>query len=335
MCVVSLILACRNEERYIRECVTSLLKQDFPAELTEILIIDGKSTDNTVAIVEELAKDHKNIFCFSNEKKISTTGFNIGAREAKGDFVILMGAHCTYPANYISKLVKYGKDTDADIVGGRVYVKAKHETPLSVAIRTALSHRWGVGDSMYKMENTEVQEVDTVAYGCYNRRVFTKYGYFNEDLVRNQDIEINKRIKNQGGKILLVPDVSVDYFSAEDLKSFSRKNYQNGYWNPLTVYYSGTIQSLSLRHFVPLMFVLGLLGALILGFLHPVFWWLGGAVLLFYFLFIATITREIRDKGTNWLQLIRAFATLHFSYGFGSLIGNVKVLKLAVAGNKK
>jgi GT2 family glycosyltransferase len=109
--------------------------------------------------------------------------------------------------------------------------------------------------------------VDTVPFGCYRRDIFDRVGLYNEHLVRNQDIELNLRLKNAGGKIILVPDIVSYYHARTTLTALAKNNFWNGYW----VVYSMKFAKLpfSFRHLIPFAFVLSLLGSLGLALLLP------------------------------------------------------------------
>ena len=164
--------------------------------------------------------------------------------------------------------------------------------------------------------------MDTVPFGCWRREVFDRYGLFNERLTRNQDIELNKRILRGGGKIYLVPDTYCTYYARETFDKLFQNNFSNGKWNILTVYYTREMGSLSLRHFVPLLFLLSLIVPLIAGiFWHPL-WLLSAASLLAYLTLIGFVSAKLaRSKGLSFFRLVESFFVLHFSYGLGSLTG--------------
>ena len=65
---VSIIIPCRNEEKYIKKCISSFLEQSYPKELTTIIISDGMSTDNTRNIISELQKDNTNVVLLENKE---------------------------------------------------------------------------------------------------------------------------------------------------------------------------------------------------------------------------------------------------------------------------
>ena len=168
----------------------------------------------------------------------------------------------------------------------------------------------------------EEQEVDTVPFGCWRREVFEKYGLYDVRLVRNQDIELNKRIKRGGGKIYILPDTYCTYLARETWKALAKNNYGNGKWNILTVWYTKMFSSLSIRHFIPLLFVLSLIAPTLLALLWWPFILVSAASLLAYLCLVSIISFNLaRRKGLNFFYLVVTFFVLHLSYGWGSLVG--------------
>jgi GT2 family glycosyltransferase len=189
-----------------------------------------------------------------------------------------------------------------------------------------------VGNSDFRVGTDTPKEVDTVPFGCYKREVFEKYGYYDERLERNQDIELNKRILSGGGKIYLVPDVTCTYYARESLKALAKNNYANGRWNILTAYYTGTLRSLSLRHFVPLLFVLSLILPLLGAPLYPKLLYIPLISLISYMALVIIISLKLKDSKTDMLHIAAAFIVLHLSYGAGSLMGLIEVLRQKIKG---
>ena len=158
-------------------------------------------------------------------------------------------------------------------------------------------------------------------FGCWRREVFDRYGKFDERLVRNQDIEFSKRILRGGGRIVIIPDTYSTYYARETFAKLAKNNYGNGLWNILTVWYTREFNSLSLRHFIPLIFLLSLLLPTIAGFFWHPLWWLGVASLTAYTLVVSIISAKIAaTKYLNFIYLIATFFVLHLSYGCGSLM---------------
>jgi glycosyltransferase involved in cell wall biosynthesis len=325
MIEISVIIPIYNEEKYIAKCLDSIIKSDFDKDKMEVLLVDGGSSDKTVEIIKEYQKKYPFFKLLHNPKKIVPVAMNIGIKNAKGEYIIRLDAHSMYPKDYFKKLIYYHKKLNADNVGGIVVTEVKNKNNTSNAIKNVLSDRLGVG-SAFRSGIKEIKEVDTVPFGCYKREIFDKVGFYDERLVRNQDIELNKRIKKAGGKIYLVPDIKCVYFARETYRDLAKNNFNNGLWNILTAYYTNSLNSLSFRHFVPLLFVLSLTITFLLGVFNKFFFYLFLFILLAYLIIISIRSFQIRKDTTFFHQLL-AFLVLHFSYGIGSLVGIFKVLK--------
>jgi GT2 family glycosyltransferase len=230
------------------------------------------SEDNTREIIKRYIKKYPFIKLINNSKKIVPTALNIGIRKARGDIIIRIDVHNTYPSNYIEKLILWIRKSKADNVGGIWITKAGAETPIAKAIALALSHPFGVWNPYFRIGIKEPKYVDTVPFGCYRREVFDKIGLFDEDLVRNQDDEFNLRLIKNGGKILLVPDIISYYYARDSIYKLWKMYFQYGYFKPLVVKKVGGI--LAWRQIIPSSFISSLILALLLSFFAKFFLWL-------------------------------------------------------------
>jgi GT2 family glycosyltransferase len=237
-----------------------------------------------------------------------------------------MDAHCHYPRNYISALVRWLNESGADNVGGVCRTLPGSESPTAAAIAIALSHPFGVGNSRFRIGTSVPRWVDTVPFGCYRRNVFERIGLFDEELVRNQDDEFNQRLLKNGGRILLVPDVAVDYYARDSIAKVARMYYQYGYFKPLVARKLGRVGTL--RQVIPATFVLSLAASLLLGI------WMAPARLLFagilgaylVTLLIASLASVPRNGIRVSALLPIVFSVLHLSYGWGSIRGMFRFL---------
>jgi len=321
MSKISIIIPCLNEEKYIGNCIRSVLESDYPHDDMEIIIVDGGSTDNTINIINDYQQKHSFIKLMHNSKKIVPISMNIGTENASGEYIIRLDAHASYPKDYFSKLIHYHQVLDGDNIGGVWNTEVLNQNKLSMAIKNVLSDKFGVGGAKFRTGVYKVEEVDTVPFGCFKKKIFQKVGLYDERLVRNQDIELNKRIKKAGGKIYLVPDIECTYYARETFKDLAKNNFANGKWNILTAYYTKRLSSLSIRHFIPLFFVLSLILPLLCCYHISV---------MIFVLYLSVITARSFQikKETTLLYQVFAFLVLHVSYGFGSLSGVFDVIKL-------
>lgn len=325
---ISIVIPCRNEEKFISQCLDSIIANKYPKEELEVLVVDGMSEDGTREIVERYAKQYPFIRLLDNAKKITPVALNIGIKHARGEVIMRMDAHATYENDYISKCVMYLDEYEADNVGGIMITIPRDNTFIGKIIVRALSHRFGVGGSAFRTGAEEPKLVDTVFGGCYKREVFDKVGLFNEDLASTQDMEFNLRLKRAGGKILLHPEIVSYYYARSDFKSFCKNNFRNGVW---AIYPLKFVEHMpvSWRHLVPLAFVSSLIGSAALSVFSQIFLWLllfilGSYALTNVYFSIKVTTKE---KDFRYLFVIPLmFASLHIGYGFGSLLGLLRLI---------
>ena len=210
--LVSIIIPCRNEEKFIARCLNSVLGQDYPKDKIEILTVDGRSDDGTKQMIKKYIQQYPFIKLLDNPKRVTPAAFNIGIKNSYGELIIIMGAHSIYEKNYISKCVEHLKKYHADNVGGIWKIMPAKNTLINKAIVFASGSAFGAGNAYYRKGYSKgVKWVDTVFGGCYKKEVFEKIGLFNENLKRNQDLEFNLRLRKAGGKILLCPDIIIYY----------------------------------------------------------------------------------------------------------------------------
>lgn len=324
---VSIICPVYNEERFIDRCILSIIAQDYPKDSLEVLFIDGRSTDRTREMIEKYTKENPYIHLLDNPQQVVPYALNKGVEESTGEVVMRIDGHCAYPTNYVSELVRYLYELNADNVGGVWNTQPAKDTAVCQAIALASSHPFGVGGSMHKIGASEIMETDTVPFGCYKREVFEKTGLFDTDLVRNQDDEFNGRLLNKGGKIFLIPQVIINYTARDTICKMRHMYYQYGLYKPLVNKKLGA--PATVRQFFPLMFLLGLVVG---GILSIFFLWIRyvfAAVLALYFV-IGTIVGAMgairTHKPVMILLMPYVFFNVHISYGFGYLRGIVKVL---------
>lgn len=327
MPLVSVLIPCYQERDFIVACLGSVQRFDLPDGWNiEVFVIDGGSTDGTLDQVRGVIASDARIELVSNPRRTQAFALNLGIALARGDYILRLDAHSEYPHEYLASLIQTSLRTGADNVGGRIRTRARGDGYQASLVQALTTHWFGVGNSF----RTGAREgpVDTVPYGFFRRDVFTRFGLFDQRLLRAQDYEFNKRITTGGGTVWMNPDIVLDYFQQPTLRKFLAKQvlYEapyNAYMWYLAPY------TFTPRHAITLVFVLGLLAGIPLAMAFAwaralLFTALGAyAALAIY----GGITQAVRfRKPAHVLLLPVGFLAYHVTHGLGVLAG---VLRLA------
>jgi len=319
---VTIIMPVRNEAAYIGRSLGSVLAQDYPAELVQVIVVDGMSSDGTRQILDEFKTRHANLEILDNPCRIVPTGMNVALRQARGKVIIRVDGHCEIAPDYVQRCVRHLQEDGVDGVGGSI--ETIGESLLSQAIAAAMSSHFGVGDSAFRTRDKHTLEVDTIPFPAYTRRIINLAGPYDEELVRNQDDEYNYRIRALGGKLLLSGDIRSRYYSRGNLVSLWRQYFQYGYWKVRV--FQKHARQMQARQFVPFLFLGGLLTLLLLSILFPATLYIG--IGLFGLYLVSNLTASFWTAwrcGWRFLPVLPlVFAVLHISYGLGFITGLVK-----------
>ena len=247
-----------------------------------------------------------------NPGRLASCGLNAAIRAARGDIIVRADAHTDYSSDYLLRCLDALQQTGADNVGGPARTKA--EAYRQRAIAAAYHSPFSVGGARFHDPDYEGY-VDTVTYGCWPRSTFEKFGFFDEELVRNQDDEHNLRITRGGGKVYQSPKIKSWYKPRGSLTALIKQYMQYGYWK-VRVIQKHKLPA-SPRHLVPGAFVL----ALMLLFLLSAFCFI--SLLSFYLLAVlaASVITAARSEWKLLPVLPLVFPCYHFGYGYGFLRG--------------
>lgn len=247
---VTAVLLCRNEVGGIENCVRSILNQLPPPGGFEILVVDGMSDDGTKPILGTLAKQNPALRILENPQKITPCGMNIGIRAASGKWIAIMGSHNRYAPDYLLRSHEVAMETGSDNVGGAMFCEGLAWVQRAIAA----SHHSPFSCGGASWHNPAFEgPVDTVFGGFYKREVFEQIGFYDEELVRNQDDELNLRLARAGGKIWHSPKIRSWYQPRSSLGTLFKQYLQYGYWKVRVIQKHKT--TASWRHLVPGSFV--------------------------------------------------------------------------------
>jgi succinoglycan biosynthesis protein ExoA len=317
---VTIAMPAYNEARYIEACIASVQAQDYPRELIEILVADGRSTDRTRDILAQLAAADPRIRMIDNPARLQAAGLGLLVKQAAGDIFVRMDVHCEYAPDYVRKCVEALERTGADNVGGAQRAKAK--TFFQRALCAALASPLGVGGAKYRSAEAE-GFVDTVFLGAFRRRVFETVGLWDPGAITNEDAELNQRILDSGGQIYLSREIVVHYFPRDSFRTLAKQYYKYGRGRARTLLKLGSFPNL--RPVAPFAMVVGATALVVVPPLWPI------APLAFAAYALASGAEAVRlggALGPAAIPMVWAmFPVLHASHGVGFAAGLLQYLR--------
>lgn len=318
---VSLCVVAYNEEQYLPKLLQDLDAQTYPHGLTEIILIDGGSSDATKKIMKEYSEKNNSFYSIQvldNPDRVQAAGWNVAIANYKSDVIIRIDAHTHIPAEFTAKNMVLQENGEY-VTGGIRPCLISNPTPWKETLLEVENSMFGSGFSKVR-KNTKATYVNSMFHAAYRREVFEKAGNFNVKLLRTEDNEMHYRIRKAGYRLYCDPDIVSYQYARSDLKKMISQKFGNGYWVGLTL---GICPGcISLFHLVPLMFVLGIIFTTVLAMLSiwqpAVLMW--GAYVMF--VVIGMVSTIINEKANGWTFMMPAlFLIMHVSYGVGSLIG--------------
>jgi len=309
---LSVVMPVRDEADHLEEAVAAVLAQRYPGEL-ELVLAVAPSTDATDAIAQRLASSDGRITVVDNPTGTTPAALNRAIAAATGEVIARVDAHAELTPGYLERAVAILEETGAANVGG--VQRAIGTTPMQRAIAAAMSSRFGTGDARFHYGG-EPGPIDSVYLGVFRAETLRELGGFDERLLRNQDYELNVRIRRHGGLVWFDPRLEVLYRPRDSLGALASQYWQYGRWKRATVRkHPG---SLRWRQLVPPTTVLANAAALVALPLTP--WTLVvPSAYLAAVLGAAAVTGADDPRVAVRLPLV--FATMHHSWGVGFLVG--------------
>lgn len=317
----TVVMPVRNEGAFLRRSLAAVLSQDHPPELLEVIVADGMSDDETRPIVREMMARHPQLRMVDNPARIVPAGMNRAIREARGEVIVRVDGHTMVAPDYVSQCLAALQRSSADCVGGPM--RSRGEGRFGEAVAAATSSRFGVGGARFHYAQGE-EWVDTVYLGAWRRRTFDRIGLFDEEMVRDQDDELNYRLLDRGGRILLSPKIRSSYTVRGTPASLWGQYFQYGFWKVRVA--QKHPRQIRPRQLAPPLFALSLVVSAAVAWASSDAVRLWGSVPLAYG--VATLAASLAvARGAGWRilpWLPLAYATMHLSYGFGFLAGLVR-----------
>jgi len=314
---VSVIIPCYNEQGTIEFLLKAIYEQSYCRTQMEVVIADGLSSDLTINKINEFTIKHPDleIRLIENPDRNIPSGLNRAMAEAQGQYFIRLDGHSVPDKNYVSKCVENLELGKGDSVGGIWIISPRGSSWQAKSIALAAAHPLGVGDAKYRIGG-KAQEVDTVPFGAFQKKLISKIGGFDETLLANEDYEFNARIRRSGGKIWFDPEIRSRYYASSSFSTLSRQYARYGFWKARMLrVHPGTIRW---RQFLPPVFIISLLFFIIGGLFWPILWSFLVIELNAYLLILILTGVFLAVKKKDLILILGipiAIATMHLSWG--------------------
>lgn len=320
---VSVIVVCLNERKNIENCLNSIIDQTFDRNQYEIIVVDNRSTDGTIEILDKYLGRQK-IKVFTNPIRGIAKSRNIGVDAAKGELVAFLDADCIAPSHWLASLIQgYHKyqsiDSKIIAVGGSNIPPGNRNRfyqNLGVFLNSYLGSHGSVQGKRF-VSDRYVPHLPTVNV-LYNKARLIELGCFDESFTNigeDQDLSFRAQLKNY--RMYYLSHSSVTHLLRDNLKKWMKNMFLYGkgrIW--LIKKYPDKTQPLLLLPMllVPMIFAFPFyrpLGFLVLTYFVTIF---------VYSIYVCTISRKI----SLVFDLFILYICTHISYGLGELYGIFK-----------
>ncbi len=211
---ISVVIPSYNEEKYVANCLSSILECRYPHDKLEIILVDNGSTDNTLNIAKRfdvtiLVDKHKTIGGLRN----------LGVQHARGNILAFLDADCTVSPLWLYNAGKILENKDIGITGSRLN---------SSGLDSWVERSWILYLQSKQQKDGFVKYINSG--NCFVRReVFEAVGGFSEILTTNEDVDLCEKISNLGYSIYHCKKiVAVHWGYPKTIRQFFKRELWHG-----------------------------------------------------------------------------------------------------------
>jgi succinoglycan biosynthesis protein ExoA len=318
--VTTIVIPARNEERFIGDCLESVLAQD--EHRLDVIVVDGSSDDRTEEIVAGYVQRDARVRLLHNNQASIPRSLNLALAAARGQWFLRVDAHSTIPSNYVRRARQHLRTNRWGGVGGRK--DAVGSSPAGRAIAAVMASRFGVGNSIYH-HGTSMRTVDHVPFGAYPTRVVRDLGGWDERVAANEDFEFDFRLRRSGSQLLFDPRLIIRWQCRQSIPELWHQYRRYGRGKSIVALLHP--ESMRPRHFLPPAFVA--FWTLVPLFRRSRRQMLAAAAVPYAALLCAAsgaTARKVPDARAK-ARIPAAFLAMHFAWGLGFWEGVAAHLK--------
>jgi glycosyltransferase AglE len=223
--IVSVIIPVYNDPEGIQNILDALVKQTYPKQSYEIIVVDNGSTDSTFAVATAYQQNHPNLIQVMNENSVQSSyaARNKGFLASSGEIIAMVDADCTPIPEWIEKGVDALSKENVDLVGGNVTFQFP-ASPSAAEVYDSMSN-------MQMKKNIEERGVAKTANLFVNRSVFERIGNFPDNVKSGGDVIWTSKATRAGLNLVYSDDAKV-YHPARRLGALLAKQIRVGQGQP-------------------------------------------------------------------------------------------------------
>lgn len=218
-----MLIPARGEVALLPTALESVRAQDYDGVM-EVVVADGAGTP---AMAEMIRARFPEVRVVPNPERNAAAGLNRALAATSHPVIARCDVRCVLPAGYIRRAVVTLERTSAVGVGGRQ--RPVGTTAFEQAVGLAMSMPLGSGDARWRRGGPE-GPAETVFLGVFRRESLEAVGGFDATLGRNQDYELNWRLRRQGGMVWFDPALEVGYRPRGTFAALARQYFEYGRW---------------------------------------------------------------------------------------------------------
>jgi len=218
---ISVIIPVYNDRFGLKNTLNSLVRQNFPKNLFEIIVADNGSTDDTLSVINNFIKKYPKFIRMVTENNIKSSyaARNKGIREAKGTIISFIDADMTVEKDWLKKTFESFKKSKTDCLTCNVKVINKENSIFAIY------------DQMVAFPIEKyVKKAHYTPVGCLTiyKAIFKKMGLFDPRLISGGDHEFGNRVYEAGYKIHYEPAIIMKHPSRYSFKQLLKKAFRIG-----------------------------------------------------------------------------------------------------------
>ncbi len=313
---VSIIVASRNNEETIGDCLKALFEQEYPQDAVEVIVVDGCSTDATVQIAQ---KYPAKVFSLPLN---APAAYNYAMKIANNNILVFVDSDAKVEKEWLQKLIPHVEDPKVAGVSGAIEIW-NAENPWARSIGYEIKNRYSrIGKYTSRIATMNL---------LMKKSVIEEAGGWDENLPSQYDTDLGARVTRLGYKFAYEPSAKCFHFNRETVRAYWRQQLQYGK-NTLKLYikHGGLARGDEITDFgmniqpalllaVVALFLLGIVPMLRL-------MWLASGVLLaamfiYYIYSAARLAARFKDRAAMRLVMLYFVRTVAWCCGAAITVG--------------